>query len=92
MALRHSLKALVKGFQRPFSADSVAEKHGDKIDHFVAPKTATGKTHLFFDGSKHPLPLQVVRQQRDFSEPVRNRGDRLSRGLDIHRGIGDSSH
>ena len=30
MALRHSLKALVKGFQRPFCADGVAEEHGDK--------------------------------------------------------------
>src|SRR5260370_34687965 len=35
------LEALVKAFQRSFSADRIAEEHGDKIDHFLAPKAPT---------------------------------------------------
>jgi hypothetical protein len=54
------LKSLVKGFQRPFTAYGVAEEHRDKIDDFIAPEAATGKAHLFFDGSQHPLVLEVV--------------------------------
>jgi hypothetical protein len=52
----------------------------------------TSKAYLLFNGCKHALALEVVNQQRDFSEPGRNRGHRLRRGLDIYRGIDDTRH
>ena len=46
---------LVKGFQRPFAADGIAEEHGEKVDHLVAPEAAPGKAHLLVDGGKDTL-------------------------------------
>lgn len=83
------LSLLVKGFQRPFAADGRAEKHRENIDHLVPPEAATGKAHLFFNGTKHAMSLDVMREQRDLSEPGRDRGYRLHRGLDVHRRRGD---
>ena len=65
------LQPLVKGFQRPFTACGIAEQNGEKIDHFIASEAATGKAHLLFNGSKHPLALQVVSHQRHLPEPRR---------------------
>jgi len=49
--------ALIERFQRAFTADGIAEKHGDKIDHLVMPEAATSKTHLLFNGSERALAL-----------------------------------
>ncbi len=80
------LDLLVKGFQGAFAADCITEQDGEKIDHLVPSEATTGKAHLLFNSCKHALVLEVVNQQSDFPEPGRNRGHRLRRGLDIHRG------
>ena len=64
------LDLLVKGFQRPFAADGIAEEHRDKIDHLVATEAATGKAHLLFNGSKRTLAFEVVSHHRHFPEPA----------------------
>lgn len=43
-------QALVESFQRPFTADGVAEERRHKVDHFIAPEAAAGKAHLLADG------------------------------------------
>jgi len=63
-------------------SDRIAEEHRHKIDHFILSETATGKTHLLFDGSQHPLALEVASYQRRFPEPTGKRGRRLRRSLD----------
>lgn len=47
----------VKGFKGALTTDSVAEKHGDKINHVILAETATGKAHLLCDGGKHAMTL-----------------------------------
>jgi hypothetical protein len=51
------LESFVKVFQRPFTADGIADKHGDKIDYLVMSEAATSKAHLLFNGCKHALAL-----------------------------------
>src|SRR5207302_7421532 len=51
-----------------------------------------GQTHLRTDGSKDALLAQIGDDQRDLPEPGRGRGDRLRRGLDTYRDIGDTRH
>jgi hypothetical protein len=51
------LDPLVKGFQRPFATDCIAEEHGEKIDHFVTPEAEVAKAHLLFNGGKHAMAV-----------------------------------
>src|SRR5438270_3369303 len=64
------LDLLVESFQRAFTADSIAEEHGEKIDHLVPPEAATGKAHLLADVLQNLLAVQVVCQESDFLEYV----------------------
>ena len=90
--LRKRQELLIELLQRAFAADGVAEEHGEKIDDLVVPEAAAGKAHLRADGRKDALLAKIGDDQRYLPEPGRGRGDRLGRGLDIHRDIGDTSH
>src|SRR5512135_168880 len=99
LALEQGHEGLLKGqellielLQRAFAADGVAEEHGQKIDDLVVPETAAGQAHLGGDGRKDALLAKIGDDQRDFPEPGRRRGDRLRRGLDTHRDIGNTRH
>src|SRR5216684_7290122 len=90
--VRKRQEPLIEPLQRAFAADGVAEEHGKKSDDLVVPETAAGQAHLRADGSKDALLAKIGDDQRDLPEPGRRRGDRLRRGLDTHRDIGDTSH
>jgi hypothetical protein len=60
------LQALVEGFERSLTADSVAEEHCDKVDHLVAPEAATGKTHTLTDGIEDTLSPKIVDDEDNF--------------------------
>src|SRR6266566_4642579 len=82
--LRKMPELFIERLQGPFPADSVAEKHGQKINHLIVPEAATGQTHLRVDRRKDDLLAKIGDQQRDLPEPAGCRGDRVGRGLDTH--------
>jgi hypothetical protein len=73
--LSPGLYPLVKGFQRAFAADGIAEEHGHKIKRVVPSETLTGKVHLVFNSGKHALSVDVVNDQSDFPEPAGQGGN-----------------
>ncbi len=86
------VQTLVEGFQRPFTADGIAEEHRDKVDDLIAPEAATGKTHALTDSIEDALPPKMVDDEGDFPQPTGGRGNRLRRGLDTDRRISDTGH
>jgi hypothetical protein len=86
------LQALVVGFERSLTADSVAQQHRDKVDHLIAPEAVTGKTHTLTDGIKDTLSPKIVDNEGNFPQPTGSRRNRLRRGLDTDRRISDTGH
>jgi len=79
-------------FQRAFTADGIPEEHGEKVDHLIAPKAPPCKAHPLTDLGQNALLPQVLNEQSGFAKPGRRREDRLRRGLDDDRSIGDTVH
>lgn len=74
----------VEEFQRPFAADSIAEEHRHKVDHFIVTEATAGKAHLLAESIEDALLPQVLDDQHHFAKPGGRRGDRLARSLDDH--------
>src|SRR5712691_3974725 len=90
--LRKRQEPFIEHLQGAFAEDFVAEEHGQKIDHLIAPEAATGQAHLRVDGREDALLAKMGDEQRDLPEPGGGRGNRVGRGLDAHRVIGDTCH
>jgi hypothetical protein len=63
------LQALVESFEGAFATDSVAKKHGDKVDHLIVPETATGKADALGKGVKDSKLLQITDDEDGLPEP-----------------------
>jgi hypothetical protein len=70
----------------------MAEEHGEKIKHLVAPEPPSRKAHPLADLVQNALLLQVGCYQRHFAQPGRGRSLRFRSGLDTDRSIGDTVH
>ena len=86
------MQALVEVLQGPFAADGVAEEHGDKVDHLIAPEAPPGKAHLFGYGIEDSLSAKIVDDECGLPKPAGRRGHGLRRRLDSDRRIGDTGH
>ena len=62
-------KTIIKGRNRWFPTESIAEKHNHEIDRVVRSKASTGKLHLVFDGRDYPGLGENVSHCRDFFHP-----------------------
>jgi hypothetical protein len=69
------MQMLVEGFQRPFTADGIPEKHGHKVNHVVVAEAAAGKAHTLTDLGQDILLTKVLSQQGDFAKPGWRTGD-----------------
>src|SRR2546421_12862433 len=56
------------------------------------PKRRRARCTCELMAERTPCAASRGDDQRDFPEPGRRRGDRLRRGLDTHRDIGNTSH
>jgi hypothetical protein len=57
-------------FEGAFATDGVAKKHGDKVDHFIVPETATGKADALCKGVKDSKLLQITDDEDGLLEYV----------------------
>src|SRR6266700_5469375 len=89
---RKRLQSVVEGFQCAFTTDSVPEEDRKKVDHLVVPEAPPRKAHALTDLDQDALLAKMLDDQGDFAKPGGRRGDRLARGLDDYRSIGDTVH
>lgn len=68
-------KPFVKGQQRWFAGNYIADQHGDKIDEIVVPKAGAGKPHLVLNGVLDPRVREHARKDGHFSQPGRGSRD-----------------
>jgi hypothetical protein len=66
---RKRLQAVGERFQGGFPASCIAHEHREKVDQVVAAKARTAKANVFREGRKQILLLEVLRDERDLSEP-----------------------
>src|SRR6266581_1431028 len=90
---RKGLQSFVEGFQGAFTTDGVPEKDREKVDHLVVPEAPPRhpRTHSQILVRTRLVP-KMLDDQGDFAKPGGRRGDRLARGLDDYRSIGDTVH
>jgi hypothetical protein len=58
--------------KRPFSAESIADQQGEKINRFIAAEASSNETDLMREGIKHLFLGQVASDDDHFSEPCRH--------------------
>src|SRR5260221_768593 len=75
----------VKGQQGGFTRKSIANQHGDKIDHVVLAKAGAGEAHPFCDGFQDTLVGENLSEGGHFSHPGSKRGPRFRGNLDRDR-------
>jgi len=89
---RKGLEPLVESLQGAFPEDFVTEEDHEKIDHLVVSEAPPRKAHTLADLGQDSVLAKMRSQQHDFAKPRRGRGNRLGRGLDDYRSIGDTGH
>ncbi len=47
-------KAIIKGQNRRFSTESIAQKHDHEIDRVIRSKAGTGKLHVILESRDNP--------------------------------------
>ncbi len=52
--VRKRSKTIIKGRNRGFPTESIAEQHDDKIDRVICAKAGTGKLHVVFESRDDP--------------------------------------
>jgi hypothetical protein len=66
------LYPFVKGLQRLFCADRIANEDGEKINELIRSASRTGKTNLFLNAFENARCGQDLGYDGNFSKPVRN--------------------
>src|SRR5438309_2181425 len=63
-------KALIKGQNRRFSTERIAQQHDHEIDRIIGSKAGTGKLHMLFKSGDDPSLGENVSHDGDFLEYV----------------------
>ncbi len=87
---RKRREPLIEGFERAFGTDGVPQEHDDKVNEVILPEVTPGEARSLHNARKQALTFQKVCHHGHFAEPGWRRGNRLRRGLDVDRKIGDT--